>query len=307
MFVYTFCVTIVCLTLAQRSSAAERIVNRTSTVPDKPVRTPSKDDIAWIDAVRAHLSGSQNTSAGRINWTALYPALRSNSPNASQLWTAAKSAKKPLSIEQLMSSNGQMSPAESSELMELAAEAENEAANGEPNFVAAYSPTMLTFAKILYGTVCIVGLSGNTLVIYVVLRFSKMQTVTNMYILNLALADEMFLIGLPFLIATLTYRYWAFGWFVCKVYMTITSINQFTSSLLLTVMSADRYMHVNPFTSKIECFIINKCFAIVQQLHRRVSSDFVASLPNAFHCQSDLFVRLGAVRLPHDSHIHFCR
>lgn len=105
---------------------------------------------------------------------------------------------------------------------------------------AGYSQVMLTFAKILYGVVCVVGLCGNTLVIYVVLRFSKMQTVTNMYILNLALADEMFLVGLPFLIMTLNYRYWAFGWLMCKVYMTITSINQFTSSLLLTVMSADR-------------------------------------------------------------------
>lgn len=103
-----------------------------------------------------------------------------------------------------------------------------------------YSEALLTFARILYALVCIVGLCGNTLVIYVVLRFSKMQTVTNMYILNLAMADEMFLVGLPFLVITLTYRYWAFGWLMCKVYMTITSINQFTSSLLLTVMSADR-------------------------------------------------------------------
>jgi hypothetical protein len=29
---------------------------------------------------------------------------------------------------------------------------------------------------VLYGIVCVVGLCGNTLVIYVVLRFSKMQT-----------------------------------------------------------------------------------------------------------------------------------
>lgn len=50
---------------------------------------------------------------------------------------------------------------------------------------------------ILYAVVGIVGILGNTLVIYVVLRFSNMQTVTNMYILNLAIADECFLIGIP--------------------------------------------------------------------------------------------------------------
>ncbi|XP_023221358.1 somatostatin receptor type 2-like [Centruroides sculpturatus] len=122
---------------------------------------------------------------------------------------------------------------------------------------------VLEFAKILYGIVCIVGLCGNALVIYVVIRFSKMQTVTNMYIFNLALADEMFIIGLPFLLTTMIFQSWPFGQVMCKIYMTTTSINQFTSSLLLTVMSADRYVAVchpisspryrTPFIAKFIC------------------------------------------------------
>lgn len=125
---------------------------------------------------------------------------------------------------------------------------------------------VLEFAKILYGIVCLVGICGNSLVIYVVLRYSKMQTVTNMYIFNLALADEMFLVGLPFLIATVIFKYWPFGKIICKVYMTTTSINQFTSSLLLTVMSADRYVAVchpisspryrTPFIAKFICLTV---------------------------------------------------
>lgn len=114
---------------------------------------------------------------------------------------------------------------------------------------------------ILFTIVCLVGLVGNTLVIYVVIRFSKMQTVTNMYIVNLAIADECFLIGIPFLIATLLHRHWIFGYFACKAYMISTSINQFTSSILLCIMSADRYIAVchpissprwrTPFISKV--------------------------------------------------------
>lgn len=129
-----------------------------------------------------------------------------------------------------------------------------------------YPILVLEFAKILYGIVFIVGLFGNSLVIYVVLRFSKMQTVTNMYIFNLALADEMFLVGLPFLITTVIYKYWSFGRIMCKIYMTTTSINQFTSSLLLTVMSADRYVAVchpisspryrTPFIAKFICLTV---------------------------------------------------
>ena len=52
-----------------------------------------------------------------------------------------------------------------------------------------------TARQIFYALICVLGLCGNTLVIYVVLRYSKMQTVTNLYIFNLALADECFLVG----------------------------------------------------------------------------------------------------------------
>ena len=65
------------------------------------------------------------------------------------------------------------------------------------------------------------GLCGNTLVIYVVLRYSKMQTVTYIYILMLALADEIFLIGIPFLIVTSVQGDWIFGMAMCKIYLVI--------------------------------------------------------------------------------------
>jgi hypothetical protein len=116
---------------------------------------------------------------------------------------------------------------------------------------AGYPVSILEFAKILYGIVFLVGLFGNQLVIYVVLRYSKMQTVTNMYILNLAAADVIFSAGLPFLITTLMYKYWSFGRIMCKIYMTTTSINQFTSSLLLAAMVTDRYVAVcHPISSR---------------------------------------------------------
>ncbi|ALC45025.1 star1 [Drosophila busckii] len=103
---------------------------------------------------------------------------------------------------------------------------------------------------VLYGIVCIVGLFGNTLVIYVVLRFSKMQTVTNIYILNLAIADECFLIGIPFLLYTMRICSWSFGELMCKAYMVSTSVTSFTSSIFLLIMSADRYIAVcHPISS----------------------------------------------------------
>lgn len=105
-------------------------------------------------------------------------------------------------------------------------------------------------AMILYIIVCCIGLFGNTLVIYVVLKFSKMQTVTNRYILNLAIADESFLIGIPFLLTTMYLNEWVFGSFLCKLYMVSTSITQFSSSIFLLIMSADRFIAVcHPISS----------------------------------------------------------
>ena len=112
------------------------------------------------------------------------------------------------------------------------------------------NPTGNLIAMVLYILVCCVGLFGNTLVIYVVLKFSKMQTVTNRYILNLAIADESFLIGIPFLLTTMYLNEWIFGSFLCKLYMVSTSITQFSSSIFLLIMSADRFIAVcHPISS----------------------------------------------------------
>ncbi|XP_078093592.1 somatostatin receptor type 5-like [Mustelus asterias] len=96
----------------------------------------------------------------------------------------------------------------------------------------------------IYFTVCIIGLSGNTLVIHVILHYAKMESVTNLYILNLAIADELFMLGLPFLAIQNALSYWPFGSLMCRLVMTVDGINQFTSIFCLTVMSIDRYLAV---------------------------------------------------------------
>lgn len=125
-------------------------------------------------------------------------------------------------------------------------------------------PTSNFFLVLVYLFIVVVGLLGNTLVIYVVLRYSKMQTVTNIYIVNMAIADECFLTSIPFLVATTIVRSWPFGRAMCKIYFTITGINQFTSSTFITIMSADRYIAIcHPITSpKLRTPVISKIVAL---------------------------------------------
>ncbi|KAL2103511.1 hypothetical protein ACEWY4_000379 [Coilia grayii] len=98
---------------------------------------------------------------------------------------------------------------------------------------------------IVYSVICAVGLTGNTAVIYVILRAPKMKTVTNMFILNLAIADELFTLVLPLNIAEHLLRCWPFGEVLCKMILSIDHYNIFSSLYFLTVMSVDRYLVVH--------------------------------------------------------------
>lgn len=102
----------------------------------------------------------------------------------------------------------------------------------------------LVFVCVVYGAICLAGTIGNGLVVYVVVRYSKMRSVPNMYLFNLAVSDICFLILLPFLIVTALRKMWVFGEVLCKLFYIMTSLNWFASVFTLIVMSADRYMAV---------------------------------------------------------------
>ncbi|GFN86244.1 somatostatin receptor type 1 [Plakobranchus ocellatus] len=97
---------------------------------------------------------------------------------------------------------------------------------------------------VCYSFICLFGLVGNGLVIYVILMYAKMKTVTNKYILNLAISDVLFLVMLPFIATTAMLGHWPFGFAMCKIYFVIYSINLFGGAFTLCVMSADRYLAV---------------------------------------------------------------
>ncbi|XP_063810705.1 delta-type opioid receptor [Pseudophryne corroboree] len=96
----------------------------------------------------------------------------------------------------------------------------------------------------LYSVVCVVGLLGNVLVMYGIVRYTKMKTATNIYIFNLALADALATSTLPFQSAKYLMETWPFGEVLCKVVLSIDYYNMFTSIFTLTMMSVDRYVAV---------------------------------------------------------------
>ena len=63
----------------------------------------------------------------------------------------------------------------------------------------------------------IIGVIGNWMVVYVVVRTEKMRTVTNYFLINLAIADIMYLLTA---IPSTTYwtNYWPCGEFMCEYF-----------------------------------------------------------------------------------------
>ncbi|XP_076985871.1 C-C chemokine receptor type 8 isoform X2 [Tamandua tetradactyla] len=87
------------------------------------------------------------------------------------------------------------------------------------------------------------GLLGNSLVILVLITCKKLQSITDVYLLNLALSDLLFVFSFPFQ----THYHldqWVFGTVMCKVVSGFYYIGFFSSMFFITLMSIDRYLAI---------------------------------------------------------------
>lgn len=93
----------------------------------------------------------------------------------------------------------------------------------------------------------ILGIIGNFLVIYLILVLREYKkTITNLYLVQLAASDLLFMIFLPVeahgIVKGATKDY---GDGLCKLYQTLRFLSYYSSVFFLTVMSLDRYLAIN--------------------------------------------------------------
>ncbi|VVC96278.1 unnamed protein product [Leptidea sinapis] len=98
----------------------------------------------------------------------------------------------------------------------------------------------------MYCSVFVVALIGNGLVCFIVHSSPRMKTVTNYFIMNLAVGDIlMTILCIPFsFVSMLVLRYWPFGMVMCKVVNYSQAVSVFVSSYTLLAISIDRYLAV---------------------------------------------------------------
>lgn len=97
----------------------------------------------------------------------------------------------------------------------------------------------------LFGVISVTGITGNALVVYVILSKRQMRTVTNLLLLNLAFADLCFVIVIPPFTA---YEYstdrWMLGRFACRLMHYLVNVTAYVTVYTLVLVSAVRYMTV---------------------------------------------------------------
>ncbi|XP_034184115.1 prolactin-releasing peptide receptor isoform X2 [Osmia lignaria lignaria] len=94
-----------------------------------------------------------------------------------------------------------------------------------------------------YGNIFLLGVFGNALVCFVVARNRQMQTVTNLFITNLALSDVLLcVLAVPF---TPLYTFlggWIFGRTLCHLVPYAQGVSVYVSTLTLTSIAIDRFV-----------------------------------------------------------------
>lgn len=94
-----------------------------------------------------------------------------------------------------------------------------------------------------YFSVFILGYLGNGLVLLILYKYENLQSVTNIFLLNLVISNLLFATTLPFW-ATYHSSEWIFGGFLCKAVSSVYFIGYYSSILFLTLMTFDRYLAV---------------------------------------------------------------
>ncbi|XP_014350387.1 C-X-C chemokine receptor type 5 [Latimeria chalumnae] len=101
----------------------------------------------------------------------------------------------------------------------------------------------MVFMTFIYLTFFLLGVIGNGLAIATLIQYKQSRTITENYLLHLAMANLLLVLTFPFS-AVDTIVGWVFGGFLCKTIHAIYKINFYCSSLLLGCISFDRYLAI---------------------------------------------------------------
>ncbi|XP_047429480.1 C-C chemokine receptor type 6-like [Mugil cephalus] len=125
--------------------------------------------------------------------------------------------------------------------------------------------TKMVVGPYIHSIICVLGLVGNGLVIVTYACYKRTKSMTDVYLLNVAVADLLFVVVLPLIVYN-ELSSWSMGRVACKLLRGSYSINLYSGMLLLACISADRYVAIvqarrsfrlrSPAYSRLTCAIV---------------------------------------------------
>ncbi|KAM6951820.1 urotensin-2 receptor [Aplochiton taeniatus] len=100
-----------------------------------------------------------------------------------------------------------------------------------------------TFGTLL-SIVYVIGVSGNVYTLVVMCHSIRLATSMYISIINLALADLLYLSTIPFVVCTYFLKDWYFGDVGCRILLSLDLLTMHASIFTLTVMCTERYLAV---------------------------------------------------------------
>lgn len=115
---------------------------------------------------------------------------------------------------------------------------------------------------LFYANIFVLGIFGNVLVCFVVVRNRHMHTVTNFFITNLALSDVLLcVLAVPFTPLYTFLGQWVFGNTLCHLVPYAQGVSVYISTLTLTSIAVDRFLVIiYPFRPRMK---IERCVMII--------------------------------------------
>ncbi|KAI4889299.1 hypothetical protein NFI96_011095 [Prochilodus magdalenae] len=105
----------------------------------------------------------------------------------------------------------------------------------------------VVLVPVIFGCIFFLGIVGNALVMVVIgrIKSGRSRSTTNIFILNLSIADLSFLLFcVPFQATIYSLPEWIFGAFLCKSVHYFVTVTMLVSIFTLVAMSVDRYVAV---------------------------------------------------------------
>ena len=102
----------------------------------------------------------------------------------------------------------------------------------------------IIFKYSIYCVIFLISLLGNTMVCFVVCRRMKVKSVTNYFIMNLAVSDLLYTLCVPFDVWATMNKAWPYGAVMCRILWPAQTMTITVSGFTLTALSVTRFWAV---------------------------------------------------------------